>query len=90
MPPPATLTPAQAEAQGYWQMTQPLADHEEWILQNILADLRASGTGHCIVRRRTGQREIWREGERAGYLVQYKANVQNTAGSLVLGGRESS
>jgi len=62
----ASLTPAEAEAQGLRPLTTTCNASEIWILENVCADMRRGGIDHAVVLA-PGGLEVWRSS--SGFLV---------------------
>jgi len=70
-------TPEQAAEAGYWAMSKPLKEQEDWIERNICADLKRSGTPFVIVSVHGG-REVWRAGVKREYETWQKKEISKS------------
>ena len=61
---PVTTPPAEAKAAGFWPLTIfYMLPSEQWMMENVIADLTRAGTGHLLVGHPQAP-EVWRKGHR--------------------------
>jgi hypothetical protein len=53
------LTPEQAESQGFRQLTYPIENVEQWIIDNVVRDMQRGGIPCVLVTQPQGL-EVWR------------------------------
>ena len=54
------MTPQQAKANGSRPMTNPYRPEEQWMLDNVVADMKRGNIDHCLVEV-VGGVEVWRK-----------------------------
>jgi len=57
------ISPEEAIALGMGRLAAPYAKNEEWMMQNVINDMKRGNITHAIVKGKVGK-EVWRSGIR--------------------------